>query len=229
LDYLSLPVNELLSACAEGNNDAAWREFVRRFHPLIAGVVVRVCRQWGENSRQLTDDIIQDVYLKLCTDKLRSVRNITPIDSAAVFGYVKVCAANHAHDVLKASHARKRGGDVRTVPIDDGGGSGWMRLPACNVGDVERELLFLQILKILDGAMAGPNADRDKRVFWLYYRLGLSASAIAGIRSMDLTTKGVESTILRMTRIIRAQLVAKRDKSGAGPDDERNEIPSRPA
>jgi RNA polymerase sigma-70 factor, ECF subfamily len=215
-------------ACAEGNDDAAWKEFVRRFHPLIAGVVVRVCRQWGESSRHVMDDIIQDVYLKLCADKLYSIRSITPANPSAIFGFVKVCAANLAHDVLKASRAIKRGGDVHFDAIDAEDFRSRSHQSAGNMGDVEKELLFRQILKILDDAITGPNAVRDKRVFWLYYRLGLPASEIAGIPSMELTTKGVESTILRMTRIVRAQLTAKPNKLESGSIGEKNQIPSRP-
>ncbi len=45
--------------------------------------------------------------------------------------------------------------------------------------------------------------DRDRWIFWMYYRHGLTASAISGFDRFELTQKGVESTILRLTRQVR--------------------------
>jgi hypothetical protein len=43
-------------------------------------------------------------------------------------------------------------------------------------------------------------------VFWLYYRAGCSAAEIAAVPGIDLTAKGVESLLLRMTRELRRRL-----------------------
>ena len=47
---------------------------------------------------------------------------------------------------------------------------------------------------------------RDRAIFWLYYKQGLSAKAIAGIRTIGLSVKGVESTIGRMVRLLRQKM-----------------------
>jgi DNA-directed RNA polymerase specialized sigma24 family protein len=61
----------------------------------------------------------------------------------------------------------------------------------------------------------GQNLERDRRVFWLYYRVGLTANAIASLPAIGLSTKGVESTILRLTRLLRQELAADRPRPGA--------------
>jgi hypothetical protein len=46
-------------------------EFVRRFHRLIAKVVLRIATRLGDSSRGTVDDPIQETYLKLSSDNDR--------------------------------------------------------------------------------------------------------------------------------------------------------------
>ncbi len=48
---------------------------------------------------------------------------------------------------------------------------------------------------------------RDRNLFWLYYRQGLTAQAISQIPSIGLSAKGVESAIARLTRLLRDVIV----------------------
>ena len=70
----------------------------------------------------------------------------------------------------------------------------------------ERQRLVQQVADCLAATVTGAQSERDSRIFWLYYRIGLSATEIAALPTLDLTTKGVESTILRLTRLVRQQL-----------------------
>jgi len=72
LDPAARSSEDLLSECLDSRNETAWTEFMRRFHPLIASVVVRISRHWDECTPQAIDDLIQEVYLKLCASGLRS-------------------------------------------------------------------------------------------------------------------------------------------------------------
>jgi RNA polymerase sigma factor (sigma-70 family) len=173
---------------------------------LIASVVVRVCRQWGETSRESADDIIQEIYLKLCDNRLEVLRNFSSTDPDSIYSFVKVFAANHSHDQFKASRAKKRGGSARIDSIESAGREQTLASRENTTARMEQKVLVQQVAKSLESATSGPNADRDRRVFWLYYRVGLSANGIANLPSIALTTKGVESTILRLTRAIRDQL-----------------------
>ena len=78
-----------------------------------------------------------------------------------------------------------------------------------------RSILLREINAALGRLAVGQNLERDRRVFWLYYRVGLTANAIASLPAIGLSTKGVESTILRLTRLLRQELAADRPLPGA--------------
>jgi hypothetical protein len=71
---------------------------------------------------------------------------------------------------------------------------------------IERGVLIRQIDEQLSTLLPPVEVNRGRVVFWLYYRAGFSASAIASLPTVGLTTKGVESLLLRITRIIRRRL-----------------------
>ena len=48
--------------------------------------------------------------------------------------------------------------------------------------------------------------QRNREIFWLHYRAGLSARAIADLPEIGLTAKGVESVIMRVTKELRERL-----------------------
>jgi hypothetical protein len=66
----------------------------------------------------------------------------------------------------------------------------------------------------LSRVAAGPHLERDRKLFWLYYRVGLTADEIAGLPSIGLSTKGVESSLLRLTRLLRQEIGRDRPKAG---------------
>jgi RNA polymerase sigma-70 factor (ECF subfamily) len=202
-----MPAEDLVLACLQAGDESAWAEFVRRFHPLIASVVIRVARQWGETSPQTIDDLIQDTYLKLCADRSNFSQRFKPAHCDAIFGYIKVFTANLVHDHFKAHRSQKRN-TATTTSID--------AIPALHPGAAltvssdaafNRTVLIHQIDACLQTIAPGPEGRRDRRIFWLYYRVGLPASEIAALPSIGLSTKGVESTLLRLSRQIRERLI----------------------
>jgi RNA polymerase sigma-70 factor (ECF subfamily) len=214
VDYSALPSQELVLACLDTGDTLAWQEFVGRFQKLIATVVFRTSARWGESTPQVVDELIQETYLKLCTDNCHLLRSFQSLHDDAIFGYIKVLTANLVHDHFKASRAEKRGGSTVAESIDIG-------LIGSRVGQrdqsslvLENKVLMGEIAAYLEAATEGPNAKRDCRIFWLYYRTGLTASAIAALPKMGLGTKGVETTILRLTRLVRKQLTRQRELDG---------------
>jgi RNA polymerase sigma-70 factor (ECF subfamily) len=55
-------------------------------------------------------------------------------------------------------------------------------------------------------------------IFWLYYEQGMTAKAIAALPSINLTSKGVESAISRLTRLVREQVVQLRTEKNVEAD-----------
>jgi RNA polymerase sigma-70 factor (ECF subfamily) len=208
-DYRSISIEELVRLCSSSGDAAAWEEFVRRFHRLIAVVVLRTASRFGVSSVQVVDDLIQETYLKLCGDNCRILRDFNQRHPDAFLGYVRVVTANVVRDHFKSSLAGKRGvnqvqeiGDSFTpmAPIDSAG----------SPMTIERGVLIKEIQRHLDTCIVGPDQDRKKMIFWLYYRVGLSASAIAVLPGVSLSTKGVESIIQRITGDLRERMVVIR-------------------
>ncbi|HEU4434467.1 MAG TPA: hypothetical protein VFR51_13875, partial [Pyrinomonadaceae bacterium] len=72
---------------------------------------------------------------------------------------------------------------------------------------MEREILLREIDAHLNASLSGGTADRDRTIFWLYYRQGFTTKAIALLPAIGLTIKGVESTIFRLTKLVRRRMV----------------------
>jgi RNA polymerase sigma-70 factor (ECF subfamily) len=215
MDYASLSPEELVLACGQTDDVAAWGEFVRRFHRLIATVALRVTRRWGEPSPQLIDDLVQETYLKLCANNFRMLRRFKSHHPDAFYGYLKVVTANLVHDHFKAAHSSKRGSGAIEIAADGQVQSGPDALgTASAVKSCERGILLRELDATLSKVAAGPHLERDRKVFWLYYRVGLTADAIAGLPYIGLSTKGVESSLLRLTRLLRQEIGRDRPKAG---------------
>ena len=203
--YASISIENLVRRCASSRSPEAWQEFVRRFHRLIATVTLRTAARLGDASKQTVDDLIQETYLKLCADNFRILRTFEQQHPDAFTGYVKVLTANVVRDHFKSIHTQKRGAgqlaqieeDFIPMAADDTAGS---------PQSIERAVLMQQVTRHLDLCLAGPDRDRNRRIFWLHYRAGLSARAIAGLPGIRLSPKGVESILLRLTKDLRQRM-----------------------
>jgi len=205
LAHRSSSAESLVAACLETRDESLWLEFVRRFHPLIATVVLKTARNYGELAPTLHDDLIQETYLKLCANDSRLLRNFRSRHSGAIFGFLKVVTANVVHDYFKASHAAKRGGRGGTAGLEEEQASQAQvrESSGCNSSRIEQTILVQEIDRCLKRTISPAEFPRCRRIFWLYYRCGLSARAIASLPDINLTTKGVESTIFRLSGLVR--------------------------
>lgn len=214
----SLSDDELVRACAASNDSAVWNEFVSRFHRPIAVSIFRVAYQWGAATEQV-DDLVQETYLKLCANQLGLLRDFATQHPQAVMPYIRTIAANLAHDHFKALHSKKRGaGQVESIEnFEPWAGSA---SPGGHES-VEREVLLGEIEEALVACTTGPESARDRLIFRLYYRQGMSAKAIASLPGLDLNAKGVESVIHRVTRSLRDRLASVRSRAApaAGPSE----------
>ena len=201
-----LPPEALIKICLNGDV-AAWEEFMRRYHRLIAGVVFRTTQKWGQSSPTTMDDLIQETYLKLCADEYRLLRGYEPKHPDAIYGYIKIITANVVHDRFKALHSEKRGGDQIVEELTALEKRSGVDNSAGSKNAMEREILLREIAAHLNAGLSGDTADRDRTIFWLYYRQGFTTKAIASLPAIGLTIKGVESTIFRLTKLIRRRMV----------------------
>ncbi|RSL18010.1 RNA polymerase sigma-70 factor (ECF subfamily) [Edaphobacter aggregans] len=192
-----LAAAEIVKACLESENETPWTTFVQYFQPLIASSVSRVLRRYGHANPSLADDLIQETYLRLCRDNCRVLRDFQAKHDEAIFGYIKVIATSVALDHFRARATHKRRGEVE----DDG-----TNLEGSTASStIEQSLL----LKELDRRLASTENERDRTIFWLYYRQGYTARDIAAVPQFRLTQKGVESCIYRLTQSLRDAVSSK--------------------
>jgi RNA polymerase sigma-70 factor (ECF subfamily) len=196
---------------------ARWEQFVSRIHGLIAGAVVRTLRQSVDAPpRALVDDLVQDTYVKLCADNLAALRRFRGGRPEALVAYLRAVACSVTRDYLRAEVTAKRG--AGRVDALDETAAAIADAPASDES-LDRQLLFAQLDRWLTTEGDAATGRRDRWIFWLYYRHGLTAKAIAAIPAVGLTAKGVESTIHRLTRAARAVFGSK-----ALPEREGNDV-----
>jgi RNA polymerase sigma-70 factor (ECF subfamily) len=188
---------EIVIACLESGSEAAWAVFVQRFQPLIASSVSRVVRRYGPPNPTLIDDLTQETYLRFCKDNCRTLRDFRAQHDEAIFGYIKVVATSVALDYFRARATHKRRGEVE----DDG-----TNLEASTSSSTIEQTT---LLNELDRCLACTETERDRTIFWLYYRQGYTARDIAAIPQVGLTQKGVESCIYRLTQSLRSVMNRK--------------------
>jgi RNA polymerase sigma-70 factor (ECF subfamily) len=204
-----VPVNELAKACAGSADAAEWEEFLRRCMPIASLVAARASRMWlGRATPSIVDDIVQEIFLKLCEQHRRILREFDPRGEDSFLGLLRLVSASVANDHFRRQHSAKRGGKVVTVELDEYALSK-VAAGADNPAGLQKAVLFAEIDLKLRSA-PGVIAERDRAIFWLYYLQGLTAEEIAGLPATQLSPKGVESALRRVTTWLRKELEPQR-------------------
>ncbi len=192
-------------------DEPLWSEFILRTQPLIAGVITKSVRRWtGMVNPSLVDDLVQDTYLKLCANDYKALREFECDHESALFGFLKVVASNVVHDHFRGHCSQKRGSGHEPEALED---VSHKRACGDSVEDkIEQRILLREIDSCLKERYGEQTSSRDADIFWLYYRDGLTARAIAQRPDVRLTVKGVESTIHRLTRHVRVRLSGRKSK-----------------
>src|SRR6266404_3993033 len=214
--YSSLSLKDVVCLCAGPRDDEAWEEFVSRVGKPISLTIMRTACLRDELSRSLVEDLVQITYLKLWEDGCRLLLDFAIQHPEAILGYVKKTAANATHDYFKHGYSQSSGGDqphVSTSDVDPEAGN--------EVLGSEKRIAFEILLKEIDEhlkhCLTGPDQERDRTIFWLYFRQGMSTKEIASLPTIGLSAKGVGSVIERLNCCIREHILGIRPDS----DDDR--------
>jgi RNA polymerase sigma-70 factor (ECF subfamily) len=202
-EYQSLPVEELLHECSRNPRPGAWAEFTERFDQPIARIISSLCRKMGQASFDVVDDLTQETYLRLCANNYSLLVNFRPQHANAFWGYIRDAATSVVYDYLRSRHAIKRDA-ASTVDLDHA--VHYVQATRGRVESLENEILLNEIDDLLLRRGTGLTQEKERKIFWLYYRDGLTAQAISSLPDMGLTVKGVESALLRLTRFVKKSL-----------------------
>lgn len=220
--YSSLSLQEVVCLCAGPCDNGAWEEFVARVGKSISLTILRTASIWGEPSRSLVEDLVQATYLKLWEDNCRLLRDFAIQHPDGILGYLKKVAANAAHDYFRHRRSQSAGGSqthVSTTDVDVEAGKEVY-------GSQDRiafQILLNQIDEYLNMHLTGPDQERDRRIFWLYFRQGMSTKEIGSLPTIGLGPKGVGSVIERLKRCIRERITGGSSQS----DDDAGEVKSK--
>lgn len=205
--YSSLSLKEVVCLCAEPHDDEAWEELVSRVGKPITFVIRRTAALWGDPSRTLVEDILQITYMKLWEGGTRLLRDLAIERPEAILAYLKKTAANATHDHFRHGHSKSGGGSedhISTSDVDP-------EADPATRGSEDRmafEVLMKEIDECLKIRPLGPDQERDRTIFWLYFRQGMSTNEIASLPNIPLSPKGVGSVIERLKGCIRDRVLA---------------------
>ncbi|HUX28975.1 MAG TPA: sigma-70 family RNA polymerase sigma factor [Terracidiphilus sp.] len=206
MDELSVPVNELAKACASSADAAEWEQFLRRCAPVASLVALRVARLWMRTATPtVVDDIVQEIFLKLCEQERRILREFMPRGEDSFLGLLRIVSASVASDYFRRHYSAKRGGKVVTTSLDEPASPIPVTAADSTPASMQKAVLFAELDRKLRSA-TGVIGQRDRAIFWLYYLQGLTAEEIAELPVAGLSAKGVESALRRVTHWLRKEM-----------------------
>lgn len=210
--YSSLSLQELVSLSAGPCDDRAWEEFVARVGKAISMTILRTASLWGQPSRTLVEDLVQVTYLKLWEDNCRLLRDFAMQNPDGILAYLKKVAANATHDYFRHGRSQSAGGSEAHISTSDVDVEAGKEVHGSQ-DRIAFEILLNQIDEHLKRHPSGADQQRDRTIFWLYFRQGMSTREIASLPTIGLGTKGVGSVIERLKHCIREQIVGVSSQS----------------
>jgi RNA polymerase sigma-70 factor (ECF subfamily) len=203
---VDLDAAELLRRCAmDLQNEELWQEFYSRYKRKILLYLLRAFRMTGGRSDEFlrfAEDWVQDVFTKLVHNDGHVIRSFRGATEVSVNAFLASIALSIVVDHLRSQSAVRRRAQV--VPID--------QLQDVSSPRVDPGGRFSALLELIDVEKAlrtdeeSKNPERDLLIFKLHFVEGLSASEIASIPTLKLTTSGSEKVLSRVrNRLVRRQ------------------------
>lgn len=93
---------------------------------------------------------------------------------------------------------------MSTIDVDPENGQGAHGSPE----DMAFEVFLREIDEHLNLCLTGPDRERDRMIFWVYFHQGMTTREIASLPGIGLGAKGVGSVIERLKRSIRERVLA---------------------
>lgn len=183
---------DLLQVCLEKDDEAHWNELLNRIRPVIASVIIKTL---GNPTPDRVDDFIQQTYLKLFDSGRRALRSLRNEHEKSLFAFVRMVAFNVVQDSWRDPDESEKEELLESHQVTESSEELMARR-----AEMER------IERILPKVAAGPNCERDCRIFWMYHLLRMTAQEISLLPTINLTVKGVEAVLFRLMKELRKSL-----------------------
>jgi RNA polymerase sigma factor (sigma-70 family) len=220
-----LTVGELLKKCSERPpDDAAWQEFVRRYHMTIKSFVMRTYHQKAridpdrrvQFPEDMIEDLVQGVYIKLVEDQNSALERFEGEHENSIFKYLGMISMNVVRDHFREVMAQKR--PRITVSLDqllmrgDRALSDERAIGVENKFSAESDIAFAEeeIEQALKKVVKGRNRERDILIFKLRFYEEMTLSEIAKTLGLDLSPVSVGSILNRIVLKIKPILARPR-------------------
>ena len=220
-----LTVGELLKKCSKRPPDeAAWDEFVRRYHMTIKSFVRRTYQQKTrvdhERGTQFPDDMIDDlvqaVYQKLVEGGSSALERFEGEHEHSIYKYLGMISTNVVIDYIRWVKADKR--PKVTVSIDEMLLRGDVAFPedsfivAESGADGENDINFIkdEIEQALKKVVRGKNRERNVLIFKLRFYEGLTFGEITKALNLTLSPVSIGSILNRIVAHIKPILARTR-------------------
>lgn len=169
---------------------------------MIAGTVTKTARNWVQPSTPLVEELTQETYLRLCAHDYRILRDFRPEHEDSLYGFLKAVAFSVTHDHFRVAYAEKRGAGRADAPLNE------KLVAAQGMTEVDKRILMDEIAHTLDELANPETRSRDRLIFLLHYRDGLTSKAIAALPAVGLGQKGVEAILQRLIGRMRKHFAA---------------------
>jgi RNA polymerase sigma-70 factor, ECF subfamily len=209
--YTPLSDEDLVCACAASKDSVLWQEFIERFGKVISVAVYRVVRDRAATP-DLLEDLIQETYKKLYDPLRNPLSRFVPRHPGSARCFLRAVTMHLVSDHLRADRRDKKRVTAK-LDIESEEGLSKSPLSPGAAATIERRVLLEEVDLALTTSMA-PTARRDRRIFWAHYREGMSAREIAALPSIELTVKGVEASLFRITKFVRTKLADSFNSGG---------------
>lgn len=206
---------ELLKRCTRRPPDeAAWEEFVHRYHITIKSNVIKTFNKKSQEEadrkpqfpEDLTEDLVQAVYMRLVEEGSHALTRFEGEYENSIYQYLAMISINVVRDYFREIRAQKRpkisfsldellensgdGALVNTVSSLDG-----RPVIASNASFTIDELD-----NALKRITSGKNRDRDIAIFKLRYYEGLTLEEITKVMNLEISAISVGSILNRMLK-----------------------------
>jgi RNA polymerase sigma-70 factor (ECF subfamily) len=146
----------------------------------------------------LAEDLIQETFLKLCADNYRVLRAFRADQDNPLYAYLRTIAKSVVADYLNSQSALKRGGGLQLLSLDGPGGGAEVGAEDALLQEVERRLILQRVEECLS-----EQNERNRTIFWLYYRHGFRPAAISAYPGIKVGKSGVEAILYNLTKLVR--------------------------
>ncbi|HXG90961.1 MAG TPA: sigma-70 family RNA polymerase sigma factor [Blastocatellia bacterium] len=218
---------ELLERCSRRPADEdAWQVFVRRFHQVIKGTVIRTYRRKAREDadrrqqfpEDLIEDLVQTVYVRLVDEQNRAITAFEGFHENSIYQYLTMISINVVLDYFREVKAQKR--PKVSFSLDEMLEKGDGPLISSAISQLDGKLqtgsdngiTMEEIERALAKVVSGKNKDRDVLMFKLRYYEGMTLDEIKKTLNLPISPVSIGSTLNRIASKMRPLLDPKRKK-----------------